>query len=313
MIETNLHIIPYRHDLQSYFKELNIVWLHKFFVVEPIDEEMLSDPNSFIIDKGGHIFFAQVEEKIVGTFALMKVSDEVFELGKMAVDEMFQGQKIGHKLLAVAIEKTRELGARQLILYSNTVLASAIHLYKKHGFIEVPLGSSEYKRSNIKMEKDLFIDQSFSSSGLRPPSPEGEGIGTAVSSTKNDLHLDASRVLFGYAKDSRQEPTSAEELLWRNLKNRKLDDLKFRRQHPLHKYIADFYCHEKKLIVEIDGGIHNKSENREYDQTRDQHLIELGYKIMRVTNDDVLKNMSATLRKIKETAKNININSIKKQ
>ena len=153
MHQNNLHIIPYRHDLRSYFKDLNIAWLRKYFIVEPIDEEMLSDPESFIIDKGGHIYFAQVGEKIVGTFALMKINDEAFELGKMAVDEQFQGQKIGHKLLSVAIEKVSELGARQLILYSNTVLASAIHLYKKYGFIEVPLGSSEYKRSNIKMEK----------------------------------------------------------------------------------------------------------------------------------------------------------------
>ena len=92
---------------------------------------------------------------MAGTFALIKESDDVFELSKMAVNEKFQGKKIGNQMLDFCLQKAKELGAVKVILYSNTILAPAIHLYKKYGFTEVPIGNSEYKRSNIKMEKVL--------------------------------------------------------------------------------------------------------------------------------------------------------------
>ena len=85
----------------------------------------------------------------------MKTGDKVYELAKMAVDENFQGKKIGNKMMEVAIDKGKSLGAEKLILFSNTMLHPAIHLYRKYGFIEVPLENSEYKRSNIKMEPKL--------------------------------------------------------------------------------------------------------------------------------------------------------------
>lgn len=155
ILEKEVNIIEYSDDLAPYFKELNVAWLRKYFYVEPIDEEMLSHPKENIINKDGHIFFSQIDQAITGTFALMKLDDQTFELGKMAVDEGFQGQKIGNRMLDYAIQKTKDLGASKLILYSNTLLAPAIHLYKKYGFVEVPLENSEYKRSNIKMEKLL--------------------------------------------------------------------------------------------------------------------------------------------------------------
>ena len=156
MISTGIHIIEFKESLSLHFKKLNVDWLQKYFVVEPIDEKMLGNPKHFIIDKGGYVFFAETDGIIVGTFALMKANEGTFELGKMAVDEQFQGLKIGHKMLQFAIRKAEELSARKLILFSNTKLGPALHLYKKFGFIEVPLVDSEYKRSNIKMEKQLL-------------------------------------------------------------------------------------------------------------------------------------------------------------
>jgi ribosomal protein S18 acetylase RimI-like enzyme len=253
MSESEIHIIPFRDDLAINFKDLNLHWVRKYFSVEPMDEIMLSNPKELIMDKGGYIFFAETNGQIAGTFALLRAEENAFELSKMAVDEKFQGQKIGNKLLEFAIEKAKEFGAAKMILFSNTMLAPAIHLYKKYGFVEVPLGNSEYKRSNIKMEKNL-------TSG---PSPGGEEGRNRSAQPGTDLHMNASNVLFGYAQDLRQEPTSAEELLWHNLRNRKLDDLKFRRQHPIDKYIADFYCHEKLLVIELDGFIHNLQENKD--------------------------------------------------
>ena len=150
-----VELIEYNDDLASYFKGLNVAWLEKYFYVEPIDEEMLADPKSYIIDKGGYIFFATVNGSIAGTFALMKLPDGSFELSKMAVDESYQGQKVGNQMLAFSLEKAKALGAEKVILYSNTLLGPAIHLYKKFGFVEVPLGNVDYKRANIKMEKLL--------------------------------------------------------------------------------------------------------------------------------------------------------------
>ena len=150
-----VEITDYSDDLAHHFHDLNKAWLQKYFVVEPIDKEMLGNPKKFFIDKGGYIFFAKLNNKVAGTFALIKESDDVFELSKMAVNEKFQGKKIGNQMLDFCLQKAKELGAAKVILYSNTILAPAIHLYKKYGFTEVPIGNSEYKRSNIKMEKVL--------------------------------------------------------------------------------------------------------------------------------------------------------------
>ena len=91
--QMNIEIIRFNQNLSKYFTSLNIDWLEKYFVVEPIDHEMLSDPKKYIIDKGGLIFFAKVDEKIAGTFALIRVEENVYELSKMAVDPAFQGKK----------------------------------------------------------------------------------------------------------------------------------------------------------------------------------------------------------------------------
>ena len=156
MVDDSLQIIPFCKALAVEFRNLNLAWISKYFAIEPTDEAVLSNPKEHIIDKGGHIFFAAFDGEIAGTFALMKEDDNVFELSKMAVSEKFQGRKIGNKLLKFAIEKAREIGARKLILFSNTMLAPAIHLYKKYGFAEVSMENSEYKRSNIKMERQLL-------------------------------------------------------------------------------------------------------------------------------------------------------------
>ena len=125
-----MEIIPFSDELANHFTRLNTAWLEKYFVIEPIDKEMLGDPKQYFIDKGGHIFFAKINEDIAGTFALLKDSDSVYELSKMAVDENYQGQKIGNKLMEFCIGKARNLKADKLILYSNTRLEPAIHLYK---------------------------------------------------------------------------------------------------------------------------------------------------------------------------------------
>jgi N-acetylglutamate synthase-like GNAT family acetyltransferase len=96
-----------------------------------------------------------MNDQIAGTVALIKTEEGVFELSKMAVAEEYQGKKIGNKMIESSLEKAKELNAHKVILYSNTLLQPAIHLYKKFGFKEVPLDHVEYKRANIKMEIDI--------------------------------------------------------------------------------------------------------------------------------------------------------------
>src|SRR4051812_36318191 len=151
----NVQIIEYTDEYSEDFAALNKAWLQRYFVVEPIDEKMLASPRHYFIDPGGYIFFAKMNDKIAGTFALMKVKEGVFELSKMAVYEQFRGQKIGNQMLEFCIKKAKQLKAIKIILYSNKSLENAIHLYKKFGFKEVRLDSVEYKRANIKMEIDI--------------------------------------------------------------------------------------------------------------------------------------------------------------
>jgi ribosomal protein S18 acetylase RimI-like enzyme len=122
--------------------------------MEPIDEQVLRYPDEHIINKGGSILMAIVNEEIVGTVALKFVEPGVYEFTKMAVDEKYRGLKIGKALALAAIEKGKALGAHKIILYSNTILANAIALYRKLGFQEVPV-DSVYERSDIKMELPL--------------------------------------------------------------------------------------------------------------------------------------------------------------
>lgn len=151
----NIKIVGYSDELAQYFTALNIAWLQKYFVVEPIDHEMLSDPKKFIIEKDGFIYFADVDGKIAGTFALIRIEEGIYELSKMAVEEIYIGKKIGNKMLEFCLNEAKRLEAEKIILYSNTKLEPAIHLYRKFGFKEVPLDNSEYERANIKMEINI--------------------------------------------------------------------------------------------------------------------------------------------------------------
>lgn len=104
--------------------------------------------------------------------------------------------------------------------------------------------------------------------------------------------------LLNEARELRQNQTPAEEFLWQLLRNKKLNGLKFRRQHQIGSYITDFYCHEKKLIVELDGEVHNNPERQKHDSTRDKYLTASGFKILRFKNEEVFNNTEDVLQKI---------------
>lgn len=151
----NIEIIKFTNEVKEPIKTLNYEWLEKYFRIEKGDEISLSNPKTAIIDKGGFIYYAKLNNEIVGTVSLLKKTDTIFELGKMAVTKKAQGFKIGTILLEYALNVAKEKQIKKLILYSNTILKSAIHLYQKYGFVEIELESGLYERANIKMEKEL--------------------------------------------------------------------------------------------------------------------------------------------------------------
>ena len=105
--------------------------------------------------------------------------------------------------------------------------------------------------------------------------------------------------LVGKARELRNKMTSCEMLLWERIRMRKIEGYKFRRQQPVLNYIADFYCHELKLIIEVDGGSHSSPERAEYDRKRERILNLNGYKIFHLSNKDIETNLNASLQKLK--------------
>lgn len=149
-----LEIVEYQPEHQPWFEKFNRDWIEKDFWMEPVDVQVLQHPETHIIQPGGSILMARVDNEIAGTVALKFVEPGVYEFTKMAVAEKFRGQKIGWLLSEAAIVKAWNLGATKIILYSNTALVPAITMYRKLGFREVPL-DGPYKRSDIKMEMVL--------------------------------------------------------------------------------------------------------------------------------------------------------------
>lgn len=117
---------------------------------------------------------------------------------------------------------------------------------------------------------------------------------------KGRMFEGASYLIFGMAKELRKNMTGAENALWLYLKGG-IKGLKFRRQHPIGVYIADFYCHRLKLIIEINGSIHNKTEVIDSDKTRQKELEELGYTVIRFTNEQVKSEMEVVLKDVEST------------
>ena len=147
-----VEIIPFKKEYSSKFHDLNIEWLETIFYVEDHDKKVLSNPQSYIIDNGGYIFFAKYMGKIVGTVALMNESHG-YELSKMAVSPKFRGLKIGQQLMDYCIDFAKSRSLPKLILYSNTKLENAIYIYRKYGFIKIPVEKDcPYDRCDIKMK-----------------------------------------------------------------------------------------------------------------------------------------------------------------
>jgi len=119
-----------------------------------------------------------------------------------------------------------------------------------------------------------------------------------------DMHYGASKLIFQLAEELRKFPTHEEEIVWGYLSGNKLG-VKFRRQHPMFLYIADFYCHSLKLVIEIDGGIHNKTDVKINDAIRQAEIESFGIKVIRFTNEQVIQTPEIILKLVSDTIKDL--------
>lgn len=101
-------------------------------------------------------------------------------------------------------------------------------------------------------------------------------------------------------RDLRKTSTFAEHLLWNQLRNRRFEGIKFRRQHPVGNYILDFVSIDKHLVIEVDGGQHNKDRDKIYDQKRTEFLVKHGFRVIRFWNNEVITNIEGVLEIIKQ-------------
>lgn len=154
----DVRIVKYSPRWRADFARLNVQWLERWFVVEAIDREVLGDPETHILAPGGCILFAVLRddaggERAVGTVALKREAEGVYELTKMAVEEGLRGAGIGRRLLQGAIDAYGGLGGHELFLESSRKLAPALALYESAGFRHrpAPRPGSHYRRADVYM------------------------------------------------------------------------------------------------------------------------------------------------------------------
>jgi len=150
----------YENKFQPDFKRLNEEWIKRYFEIEESDLVALNEPQKYILNKGGEIFVALENEKVLGVCAMIKskIPNYNYELAKMAVSPEAQGKGVGFNLANYAIDWVKAQNANKIFLDSNSILEPAIKLYRKLGFSEIQGIESPYARTNIQMALDLRID-----------------------------------------------------------------------------------------------------------------------------------------------------------
>lgn len=148
----NIDIIEYEDRYHNEFRTLNLAWLDRYNLTEEPDIKVLNDPRGTIIDKGGYIWLAKHDSIIIGSSALIKEHDGVFELAKMCVADEWQGKGISKLLIEVCLTKAREIKAKKVELFSNHQLLAALRLYERYGFQHVEMKDSPFETADVKME-----------------------------------------------------------------------------------------------------------------------------------------------------------------
>ena len=147
-----IQIVAFDSRYAAGFKTLNLEWLDKYGLTEEHDLLMLNNPVEQIISPGGFIFLALEDGTLVGTAALIRENNGVFELAKMVVAPNYRGQGISKLLLQKCLATARKEGAKKLFLLSNSQLKNALALYEKSGFEYIAVTNSHYATADIMMQ-----------------------------------------------------------------------------------------------------------------------------------------------------------------
>jgi GNAT superfamily N-acetyltransferase len=149
----NIRIVDFSSKYKDAFRDLNKEWIEKYFKMEESDYKMLDHPEENIIRKGGAIMIATVNDQPAAVAALIKMKGAPydFELAKMAVSPVFQGQGLGALILQETIDKAKELGGKSIYIESNRKLVPAMKLYEKYGFKEIEGLETPYERCDIHL------------------------------------------------------------------------------------------------------------------------------------------------------------------
>ncbi|MBO2011845.1 helix-turn-helix domain-containing GNAT family N-acetyltransferase [Hymenobacter negativus] len=148
-----MQLRDFRPGDQPIFRQLNEEWISHYFTLEPADFKALDHPEEYILQPGGCILLAEINQQVVGTCALIKMPEGSYELAKMAVSPAAQGQGVGLLLGQAAIQRVRDLGGGRVYLESNSKLGPALALYRKLGFRDLAQPNpSPYDRADVQME-----------------------------------------------------------------------------------------------------------------------------------------------------------------
>lgn len=147
-----MEIIPYRKELKKDFIDLNLGWLNRYFTVEESDREIFDNVEKYLAN-GSEIFFAIEDNDVLATCMAVPVSEGVYEICKLAASGQYTGKGAGSAVFKACMDYAKEKGAKKIIIISNTKLAHALHIYRKFGFVEVPLDNfHNYERADIAFE-----------------------------------------------------------------------------------------------------------------------------------------------------------------
>ena len=151
-----ISIESFKQEYISAFYSLNKEWIEEFWKLEESDINDLSTPKEYIIDKGGEVFFAIKDDKVIATSAMVYIDDSTFELAKMTVAKEFRGLGIANQLMDRCIDFAQRKNAQYIVLITNSALVIARNLYDKYQFKEIDLDSDKYgDRGNVKMTLNL--------------------------------------------------------------------------------------------------------------------------------------------------------------
>ena len=145
-----IEVVGFNKKYSEQFFILNKAWIEESWHLEDSDKKDLLNPDK-IVENGGQVFFALENKIAIGTVAMIKSSDDKFELAKMTVQEDFRGKGIANMLMNECLKFAKQKNAREIFLISNDSLIIARNLYDKNGFKEVKLDSQKYDRGNVKM------------------------------------------------------------------------------------------------------------------------------------------------------------------